>query len=262
MTTICFDVLTQENNFGTSKLEILFEFADWATNLPLWVLYHHEPYSWRVLCHLWAAWGAPCPSQGQQSPNGNSKQGPRGSAGPSAWECSHRPGRPWEPWAQFSKLKRLWLNQRTSKQSLIYLFSFALTTCTNTPRLTFFHIQFYSLFLKSPHCMFVLQLKQQGTHAQSRGEGAWPLLHGTSLALLAGTDGGMPMPCHLPPHWRADMNDPALGHWDTPSREQQAEHSSLSGYGTVSPSSSLSLYDTMTYMITVCCGKSQFLVQI
>lgn len=63
---------------------------------------------------------------------------------------------------------------------------------------------FYSLFLKSPHCTFVLQLRQLGARAQSRGEGArqdtWASLHAPSLALLAGTDRGMLMPCHLPPY--------------------------------------------------------------
>lgn len=152
MATICFDVSTQENNFGTSKLEVLFEFTDWAPNLSLWVLYHHEPCSWRVLYHPWAAVRCPLPpARDSRAPmamvskaqevvlglqHGNPVMGP---AGPESLGL-----------VQLSKLKSLWLNWRTSKQSLIYFFSFPLTTGTNTPRLTFFYIKFLLSFPEKP----------------------------------------------------------------------------------------------------------------
>lgn len=103
---------------------------------------------------------------------------------------------------QFSKLKSSWLGWRTSKQSLfIYFFSFPLTTCTNPPRLTFFHIHFLFSFPEKPLAAPLFYSWGSEEHVQG-AEGMEPgRTHGgPSLAFFAGTDWeGMLTPCHLPP---------------------------------------------------------------
>lgn len=162
-------------------------------------------------------WGAPCPSQGQQSLHGNGKQGPRGSAWPSAWESSHGLeilGPESLGLVQFSKLK--WLNWRTSKLSLIYFFSFPLTTHTNTLRLTFFHIQFSLPFPEKPSLHLCTaaeaarnrcRVQRGGIQAGHMAVTAWSPAWPSFLALMGGC-------------WclstslltqREDGNDPVLG---------------------------------------------------
>lgn len=192
-----FDVLSQENNFGTSKLEGFFKIF-WL-GLKSSTLTLISP--WTMLLEgavppLNSSEVPPAPARDSSIPMamvnkaqeallGLQLENPvMNLAGPESLGL-----------VQFSKHKSLWLNQRTSKQSLIYLFSFPLTTFTNSPRLTFFHIQFF-------RCTFVLQLRQLGAGAQSRGEGA------RHIGIAACSQPGPPcchwqrdaMPCHLPPY--------------------------------------------------------------